>query len=129
MLHPYYYITKITQGTGVNWHGHVTAVTVGPDFRRQKLAQLLMQLLEDITEKVHNGYFVDLFVRCSNKTAQTMYNKFGYTVYRRVLGECWQGAALSLSPIRGSIGHSTNATSNFEKDNQSKGSPLRPFIL
>jgi len=34
----------------------------------------------------HNGYFVDLFVRVSNKVAYDMYTKFGYTVYRRVLG-------------------------------------------
>jgi N-terminal acetyltransferase B complex catalytic subunit len=31
-------------------------------------------------------YFVDLFVRESNRTAIGMYEKFGYTVYRRVLG-------------------------------------------
>ena len=34
----------------------------------------------------HNGYFVDLFVRSSNKLAITMYTKLGYTTYRRVLG-------------------------------------------
>lgn len=30
-------------------------------------------------------YFVDLFVRVSNKVAVDMYNKLGYTVYRTVL--------------------------------------------
>ena len=30
-------------------------------------------------------FFVDLFVRVSNKVAVAMYNKLGYTVYRRVL--------------------------------------------
>lgn len=34
----------------------------------------------------HNGYFVDLFVRQSNKVAIGMYEKFGYSIYRRVLG-------------------------------------------
>lgn len=29
---------------------------------------------------------MDLFVRVSNKVAYDMYTKFGYTVYRRVLG-------------------------------------------
>lgn len=29
---------------------------------------------------------MDLFVRVSNKVAIDMYTKFGYTVYRRVLG-------------------------------------------
>lgn len=33
----------------------------------------------------YNTYFVDLFVRASNKTAIDMYEKFGYSVYRRVL--------------------------------------------
>ena len=37
-------------------------------------------------EPSHNAYFVDLFVRVSNKVAFDMYSKFGYTVYRRVIG-------------------------------------------
>lgn len=53
---------------------------------RQGLARKLMVLLEDITEKVHDGYFVDLFVRASNSLAIGMYKKFGYVLYRRVLG-------------------------------------------
>lgn len=34
-----------------NWHGHVTALTVSPDYRRLGLAALLMNFLEDISEK------------------------------------------------------------------------------
>lgn len=34
----------------------------------------------------YNAYFVDLFVRKSNKVAIGMYENFGYVVYRRVLG-------------------------------------------
>jgi len=34
----------------------------------------------------HNGYFVDLFVRVSNRVAVDMYKKFGYSVYRQVIG-------------------------------------------
>lgn len=34
-----------------NWHGHVTALTVSPDYRRLGLAALLMSFLEDISEK------------------------------------------------------------------------------
>ncbi len=37
-------------------------------------------------KKRYNGYFVDLFVRQSNKVAITMYEKFGYIKYRTVLG-------------------------------------------
>jgi N-terminal acetyltransferase B complex catalytic subunit len=79
------YILGKVEGTGEQWHGHVTAVTVAPSYRRQRLAEKLMDLLEDITIKVHNAYFVDLFVRASNTAAITMYEKFGYSVYRRVL--------------------------------------------
>ncbi|KAL4442463.1 hypothetical protein ABPG77_005047 [Micractinium sp. CCAP 211/92] len=80
------YIFGKVEGTGEQWHGHVTAVTVAPAYRRLRLAEKLMGLLEDVTHQVHNGYFVDLFVRVSNAVAINMYTKFGYTVYRRVLG-------------------------------------------
>ena len=46
------YVLGKSEGEGELWHGHVTAVTVAPDFRRQHLAQKLMRLLEDVTEKV-----------------------------------------------------------------------------
>lgn len=80
------YILGKVEGEGKNWHGHVTAVTVAPAYRRQGLAEKLMDLLEDTTIKMHNGYFVDLFVRVSNLAAIQMYEKFGYCVYRRVIG-------------------------------------------
>lgn len=67
-----------------NWHGHVTAVTVAPAFRRKGLAQVLMKFLEDVTEKTHNGYFVDLFVRGSNSVAISFYKRLGYGIYRTV---------------------------------------------
>jgi ribosomal protein S18 acetylase RimI-like enzyme len=35
----------------MKWHGHVTAVTVAPDFRRLGLASELMYILELVTEK------------------------------------------------------------------------------
>ncbi|CAI7758811.1 unnamed protein product [Closterium sp. NIES-53] len=73
------------EGEGELWHGHVTALTVAPEYRRQQLAAKLMDILEEITHKTYDGYFVDLFVRTSNKAAIQMYRKFGYEVYRRVL--------------------------------------------
>lgn len=79
------YIIGKAEGREELWHGHVTALTVSPTFRRQRLAERLMGLLEEVTETVKNGYFVDLFVRVSNAVAIGMYEKFGYTVYRRVL--------------------------------------------
>ncbi|KAL4491997.1 hypothetical protein ABPG72_008418 [Tetrahymena utriculariae] len=66
-----------------NWHGHVTAITVAPDSRRQGIARFLMDYLEQVTEK-HDGWFVDLFVRPSNKIAVGMYRALGYDVYQTV---------------------------------------------
>ncbi|KAL0418734.1 UNVERIFIED_CONTAM: N-terminal acetyltransferase B complex catalytic subunit NAA20 [Sesamum radiatum] len=73
------------EGQGESWHGHVTAVTVAPEFRRQQLAKKLMNLLEEISDKIDKAYFVDLYVRASNTPAIKMYEKLGYVVYRRVL--------------------------------------------
>lgn len=39
------------EGHGNNWHGHVTALTVSPDYRRLGLAATLMSFLEDVSEK------------------------------------------------------------------------------
>jgi N-terminal acetyltransferase B complex catalytic subunit len=44
----------------------------------------MMDLIELISEKVYNGYFVDLYVRCTNEVAIYMYERMGYSVYRRV---------------------------------------------
>lgn len=65
-------------------HGHVTAITVAPEYRRLGLAQGMMHLLESVSDKVYNAYFVDLFVRPSNTTAVKMYEGMGYEVYRKV---------------------------------------------
>lgn len=39
------------EGRTENWHGHVTALTVAPDYRRLGLAAKLMKYLEDISER------------------------------------------------------------------------------
>jgi N-terminal acetyltransferase B complex catalytic subunit len=57
---------------------HLTAsshLQVAPEYRRQGLAKKMMDLLEDVTARVHNAFFVDLFVRVSNELAITMYRK------------------------------------------------------
>lgn len=33
------------------WHGHVTALSVAPEFRRLGLAAKLMEMLEEISER------------------------------------------------------------------------------
>ena len=80
------YVLGKAEGRGNLWHGHVTAVTVSPEFRRLGVAKNLMGYLEDVSEKMFNGFFVDLFVRVSNALAIMMYTNLGYSVYRRVLG-------------------------------------------
>ncbi len=133
------YVLGKVEGEGRLWHGHVTAVTVAPAYRRQRLAGRLMAALERVTAErcvlvacliaelnwtlltsalrfsflyslvslssasqptthlqpthhpparpcSHDAYFVDLFVRASNAVAVGMYERLGYSVYRRVLG-------------------------------------------
>lgn len=91
-------------GKQENYHGHVTAISVAPEFRRIGVSSQLMAMLEDVSEQwVHwkhwraqkwpthvlsrkKTYFVDLFVRVSNKRAVDMYHKLNYVVYRRIIG-------------------------------------------
>ncbi|KAI0243600.1 N-alpha-acetyltransferase 20 [Massospora cicadina] len=80
------YMMGKAEGKGTNWHGHVTAITVAPQYRRLGLANLLMAELESMSDKVYRGYFVDLFVRASNAVAIKMYQRMGYSTYRQVLG-------------------------------------------
>lgn len=68
-----------------SWHGHVTAVTVPPEYRRLGMATRLMTVLEEESDRA-KGFFVDLFVRRSNQLAIDMYSKMGYSVYRQVIG-------------------------------------------
>ncbi|KAN0060384.1 N-alpha-acetyltransferase 20 [Thecaphora frezii] len=65
-------------------HGHVTAITVAPEYRRLGLANGMMNLLEDVSDRVYKAWFVDLFVRPSNTNAVGMYEGMGYHVYRKV---------------------------------------------
>nr|CAG4641244.1 EOG090X0ENV [Eulimnadia texana] len=78
------YIMGKAEGHGTNWHGHVTALSVAPEYRRLGLAAKLMSGLEETSEK-KRAYFVDLFVRVSNTVAINMYKALGYIVYRTVL--------------------------------------------
>jgi len=38
------------EGKGVEWHGHVTALTVAPEYRRLGLAEKFMTWLENVSE-------------------------------------------------------------------------------
>lgn len=85
----YNYLTLIkvlgkAEGSGQEWHGHVTALTVAPEYRRLSLARKMMHLLEMVSEEIYKGLFVDLYVRCANSIAIHMYEGMDYSVYRRV---------------------------------------------
>lgn len=75
--------SEARQNNPLDWHGHVTAISVADEFRRIGLAAKLMTFLEDVSD-VKKCYFVDLFVRISNKVAVGMYKALGYIVYRRI---------------------------------------------
>lgn len=72
------------EGSGAEWHGHVTALTVAPEYRRLSLARRMTEILEIVSDEIYRGFFVDLYVRCANSVAITMYEGMGYSVYRRV---------------------------------------------
>ncbi|TFK54689.1 acyl-CoA N-acyltransferase [Heliocybe sulcata] len=78
------YVLGKAEGTGTEWHGHVTALSVAPEYRRLSLGRKMMALLEFVSDETYKGFFVDLYVRCMNKVAIGMYEGLGYSVYRRV---------------------------------------------
>lgn len=82
------YMMGKTEGKKKEWHTHITAVTVNPDYRRLGLASHLCDHLQKTTEteNPYHTYFVDLFVRVTNELAITLYEKLGYSIYRRVVG-------------------------------------------
>lgn len=81
------YMMAKTEGKGPEWHSHITAVTVAPEFRRISLASRLCNTLEAITDAdPHEVNFIDLFVKCNNDLAIKLYEKLGYSVFRRVVG-------------------------------------------
>ena len=55
------YILGKAEGEKELWHGHVTAVTVSPEYRRLGVAKYLMAHLEEVSECQYNAFFVDLF--------------------------------------------------------------------
>ncbi|KAF5316065.1 hypothetical protein D9619_006115 [Psilocybe cf. subviscida] len=78
------YVLGKAEGTGAEWHGHVTAITVAPEYRRLSLARKMMSFLERVSDETYKGFFVDLYVRCANVVAIEMYEGMGYSAYRRV---------------------------------------------
>lgn len=75
--------SEARQNNPLDWHGHVTAISVAEEYRRLGLAATLMRFLENVSERKH-CYFVDLFVRVSNQVAITMYKNIGYKIFRTI---------------------------------------------
>ena len=74
------YVLGKAEGDDELWHGHVSAVTVAPAYRRLGLAKTLMDDFEHLCVDTYKAYFVDLFVRETNILAREMYEKFGYSI-------------------------------------------------
>lgn len=69
------------------WHTHITAVTVQDTYRRLGLALRLCIHLEQLTARApFSTLFVDLFVKVTNTLGRQLYEKLGFSVYRRVVG-------------------------------------------
>jgi N-terminal acetyltransferase B complex catalytic subunit len=81
---PLFTVLGKAEGSPHDFHGHVTALTVAPEYRRLSLARILMSFLETASDDVYGGLFVDLYVRCTNSIAIDLYEGLGYSVYRRV---------------------------------------------
>lgn len=46
------------EGRGKEWHGHVTAITVASEYRRIGLADGMMKLLENVSDKMFDTLFI-----------------------------------------------------------------------
>jgi len=80
------YLLAKVEGRDADWHSHISAVSVSPEFRRLGVAKLLLDHFEKVSEDSHFCWFADLYVRVSNKVAIEMYKQRGYEIFRTVLG-------------------------------------------
>jgi len=82
------------------WHGHVTALTVAPQYRRLGIAKLLTAAFEQACDNL-SAWFVDLFVRAGNETAINLYQGMGYVllnpVEERTPAECSAAIAYTVA--------------------------------
>ena len=80
------YLLAKVEGTGSEWHSHISAISVSPEFRRLGVGKLLLDKFEALSEDVHFCWFADLYVRVTNKVAIDMYKFRGYEIFRTVSG-------------------------------------------
>ncbi|EDV58712.1 N-alpha-acetyltransferase 20 [Drosophila erecta] len=68
-------------GKPVSWsHGHVSALAVAHDYRKQGLATRLLTTVRDMMDR-EKDFYVDLFVREKNTNAIGLYESLGYVKY------------------------------------------------
>lgn len=103
------YVIGKAEGEGKEWHGHVSAVTVAPEYRRLGLASKLMSFTESLSQQTYNCYFIDLFVRRSNRLAISMYKRMGYVVYRTIMN--YYGGDEDAYDMRKPLSRDTNQAS------------------
>ncbi|KAI0989127.1 hypothetical protein GJ496_004173 [Pomphorhynchus laevis] len=77
------YVMAKDEGIGCQYHGHISALSVAPEFRRCGISVKLMNQVEQIFEE-KKCYYVDLFVRTTNEPAFELYKRLGYSIYRRI---------------------------------------------
>ncbi|KAK0357289.1 N-alpha-acetyltransferase 20 [Friedmanniomyces endolithicus] len=85
-IEPYDPSLKIYQKKFSNylpWHAHITCLTVAPSARRLGHATKLSEALEQVGDE-QDAWFVDLFVRVENEAAIKLYEKMGYSIFRRI---------------------------------------------
>jgi N-terminal acetyltransferase B complex catalytic subunit len=80
------YLLAKVEGRGKDWHSHISAISVSPEFRRLGVGKLLLDKFEKVSEEAHFCWFADLFVRVSNAVAIEMYKQRGYEIYRTIRG-------------------------------------------
>ena len=80
------YLLAKVEGSGEDWHSHISAISISPEFRRLGIAKMLLDWFESVSAKVHFCWFADLYVRVTNSVAIEMYKRRGYHVFREVVG-------------------------------------------
>ena len=106
------YLLGKAEGDGELWHGHVSAVTVAPEYRRLGLAATLMATCEHKVCGVQGYtayYFVDLFV-CAPPAVWS----FARVRASKILGTrrtdaCWDTTVLLRRVARGCAGYAQGA--------------------
>lgn len=101
------YLMGKVEGSGTLFHAHITAVTVDFKYRRIALASYLCEIFKIISH-LQKVYFIDLFVKVNNELGKRLYEKLGYSVFRRVVGY-YGSSSISTSNMKNSLNDNDDA--------------------